>query len=156
MELESESEELADLVWINTKKAETDAILWFKIAEYRHGFCSKSHVKGLGMNCVIGWFFCLHFQLWSTNSYSIASNGIRGGIRRKRKHCDPCDSDSVELTIAIPFLFVIHTEWKVPFVWFRLCFRFHRQCEPALISLKKVLHYLLVAIFRRNLILQKW
>ena len=37
----------------------------------------------------------------STSSQMITSDGIRSRVRRKRKLSDPCDSDSIEFTIAI-------------------------------------------------------
>ena len=45
----------------------------------------------------------------------ISSDRIRGGIERKKEMftSDPCDSDSVELMIAILSLFTL--EWKVPY-----------------------------------------
>ena len=86
-----------------------------QMAEDRHVFRSKSRVKGLGMGHVIGCFFCLRLQFRSTSSHLIASDGIRSGIGRKRKISDPCDSDSVELTIATPSPF-FDSHWNGRFL----------------------------------------
>ena len=43
-------------------------------------------------------YLCFRFR--STSSHLIRSDGTRSGIGRKRKCSAPCDSDSVELTIA--------------------------------------------------------
>ena len=44
------------------------------------------------------------------------ADGIRSGIGRKRTRSDPCDSDSVELAIAIPSVFFIYSRWNQKFL----------------------------------------
>ena len=108
-ESESESEESSKPVWINT----TETSLSFKTFSDLNLALRK-----LGMSYVIGWFFYLQFWFRSTSSHPIASDGIRSEIGRKRKRSYPCDSDSVELTIAIPSPFFLFTlEWKVPYAF---------------------------------------
>ena len=67
---------------------------------------------------MIGLFFSLRFRFRLSSSHLIASEGIRSGIGRKRKLSDRHDSESVELTIAVPspfFLFALAR--KVPYAF---------------------------------------
>lgn len=117
----------SDLVRINKTEAEMEALLSFKMTEGCHIFCSKSHVKGLGMSHVIGWFLLLARLI-------LIHQSTLDHKQWKQKKKEAFWSLRFQFPSSIRLRFRLTLEQKVPYVYdFDSASKLFRcQCGPAL------------------------